>query len=133
MFTLLLVVPSARGQNCPASLSVTYNPDSNHVTGTFNVPVTALFAAWADHGTRRRWLEGVDPVVRTASAPKSMRLKWPDGTIVAVGFTAKGHGKSTVALGHTKLRDRAASGKAKAFWTDRLDALGSLLADASHR
>jgi len=100
---------------------------------TFNVPVTALFAAWADHGTRRRWLEGVDPVVRTASAPKSMRLKWPDGTIVAVGFTAKGHGKSTVALGHTKLRDRAESGKAKAFWTDRLDALGSLLADASHR
>ena len=46
MFTLLLVVPSARGQNCPASLSVTYNPDSNHVTGTFNVPVTCGPFGW---------------------------------------------------------------------------------------
>ena len=100
---------------------------------TFNVPVDALFDAWADDVARRRWLEGVEAVVRTARAPKSMRLQWPDGTIVAVGFMAKGGAKSTVALAHTKLRDRAASGRAKEFWTDRLDALGSLLATPSHR
>ena len=100
---------------------------------TFNVPVNTLFDAWADDAARRRWLDGVEAVVRTARAPKSMRLQWPDGTIVAVGFTAKGRGKSVVALGHTKLRDRASSGKAKAFWTDRLDALGSLLAATSNR
>ena len=100
---------------------------------TFNVPVKTLFDAWADDAARRRWLNGVEAVVRTATVQKSMRLHWPDGTLVAVGFMAKGRGKSVVALGHTKLRDRAASGQAKEFWTDRLDALGSLLAAASHR
>jgi hypothetical protein len=98
---------------------------------TFNVPVNTLFDAWADDAARRRWLGRVKAVVRTARASKSMRLQWPDGTIVAVGFTAKGHGKSTVALTHEKLGDRAASGKAKEYWAERLDALGSLLARAT--
>jgi hypothetical protein len=100
---------------------------------TFKVPVNTLFDAWADDAARRRWLGSVKAIVRTARAPKSMRLQWPDGTLVVVGFMAKGAGKSSVALAHTKLRDRAASGKAKDYWTDRLDALGSLLAKASHR
>jgi hypothetical protein len=100
---------------------------------TFNVRVNTLFDAWADDAARRRWLDGVKAIVRTARAPKSMRLQWPDGTLVAVGFTAKGAGKSAVALAHTKLRDRAASGNAKEYWTERLDALGSLLAKASDR
>jgi hypothetical protein len=95
---------------------------------TFNIPVRALFDAWADPATRRRWLGGVDLVVRTATAPKSMRLQWPDGTLVIVGFIAKGPAKSVVAVTHTKLRDKAASDKAKAFWTDRLAALSSALA-----
>lgn len=94
---------------------------------TFNVPVTALFDAWANAARRRRWLDGVAPRVRTATASKSMRLQWPDGTLVVVGFLVKGHAKSTVAVTHTKLRDRAASDKAKAYWADRLDALGSVL------
>jgi len=93
---------------------------------TFNVPVKALFDAWADAPTRRRWLDGVEPVVRTATAPKSIRLQWPDGTIVVGWFLAKGRAKSTVALAHMKLRDRAALDKAKRYWTDRLDALASL-------
>jgi hypothetical protein len=93
---------------------------------TFSVPVTALFKAWADDATRRRWLDGVDVVVRTATAPKSMRLQWPDATIVVVGFTAKSASKSAVSVVHTKLRDRAASNNAKQYWTERLDALASL-------
>ncbi len=95
---------------------------------TFNVPVTALFKAWADDRTRRRWLDGVKIVVRTATAPKSMRLQWPDGTLVVVGFTPKGDRKSVVSLAHTKLPDRGASEKAKKFWTGRLDALGLVFA-----
>ncbi|MGH9146613.1 MAG: DUF4287 domain-containing protein [Vicinamibacterales bacterium] len=95
---------------------------------TFDVPVTTLFKAWADQRTRRRWLDGVKIVVRTATSPKSMRLQWPDGTLVVVGFTPKGNRKSVVSLAHTKLPDRGASRKAKKFWTDRLDALGSVLA-----
>ena len=100
---------------------------------TYTVSVKTLFEAWADDTARRRWLDGVDPVVRSARASKSMRLQWPDGTRVSVGFMAKGKSKSAVALTHEKLRDRTASGKAKEYWTDRLDALGSLLATAADR
>jgi hypothetical protein len=94
---------------------------------TFKVPVKALFRAWSDDATRRGWLDGVNARVRTATAPKSMRLQWPDGTIVAVGFTAKGDAKSAVALAHMKLPNRDASDKAKKYWTGRLDALAHLL------
>ena len=94
---------------------------------TFSVPVYTLFKAWSDAAARRRWLDDVKPMVRTAT-PKSMRLQWPDGTLVLVGFTAKGAGKSAVAVSHTKLRDKAASEQAKTYWTDRLNALASLVA-----
>ena len=95
---------------------------------TFSVPVTVLFEAWAADAARRTWLGDVGATVRTATAPKSIRLRWPDGTIVIAGFTAKGEAKSTVAVAHTKLPDRAALDRAKQAWTDRLDALASMLA-----
>jgi hypothetical protein len=95
---------------------------------TFNVPIGALFQAWADDATRDRWLDGVRPTVRTATPRKSMRLQWPDGTVVVVGFTAKGDAKSAVAVVHTKLRDKAAVEKAKKYWADRLDRLAAVLA-----
>jgi hypothetical protein len=94
---------------------------------TFAVPVDALFQAWADERSRRKWLAAVNPSVRTATAPKSLRLAWPDGTIVVVNFTPKGREKSAVALAHTKLPTKAAAEEAKTFWTARLDALGTLL------
>ncbi len=95
---------------------------------TFNAPVRKLFDAWADDAKRQRWLRDVDATVRTATSPKSMRLQWPDGTIVAVWFTAKDDGKSNVALAHTKLASKAALERAKAEWGTRLDLLGKLLA-----
>src|SRR5262245_40813410 len=61
---------------------------------TFDVPVNTLFDHWANDRARRRWLGKVKVVVRTATSPKSMRLQWPDGTLVVAGFWAKGHGKS---------------------------------------
>ena len=94
---------------------------------TFNVPVAALFDAWAHTAARKRWLD-VEPVVRTATPPKTMRLQWPDGTVVVVGFLPKGATKSTVSVVHTKLKDKAASARAKMYWSDRLDGLASLLA-----
>jgi hypothetical protein len=60
-----------------------------------------------------------------------MRLRWPDGTLVLVGFTAKGVGKSAVAVAHTKLRDAAAARQAKTYWTERLNALASIVAGGS--
>jgi hypothetical protein len=96
---------------------------------TFNVPVTTLFAAWADERVRRRWLNGESVKVRTATAPKSMRLDWTDRSIIAVGFIAKGESKSSVAVQHTKLPDRATADRLKEYWSERLDALGEVLAE----
>ena len=92
---------------------------------TFDVPVQTLFDAWDDEPTRGRWLRDEGVVVRTATAPRTMRLGWPDGTIVALWFLDKGPGKSSVALQHQKLPDKAASEQAKQEWSARLDALAA--------
>jgi hypothetical protein len=100
-------------------------------TKTFNVPVKALFDAWASDTARRRWLKGVKTTVRTATSPKTVRLQWPDNTIVVVGLTAKGDTKSVVSVVHTKLRDKAASDAVKKEWTTHFDALTSFLTTRS--
>ena len=94
---------------------------------TFDVPVTTLFEAWADASVRRRWLDGESVKVRTATAPKSMRLGWSDSSIIAIGFQAKGKSKSSVAVQHTKLPDRATADRLKEYWSERLDTLGEVL------
>jgi hypothetical protein len=96
---------------------------------TFTVPVTTLFDAWADASVRRRWLNGANVRVRTATAPKSIRLDWTDHSIIAVGFEAKGKSKSLVAVQHTKLPDRETADRLKKYWSDRLDALGEVLSE----
>ena len=98
---------------------------------TFDVPVKTLFEAWADDRTRRRWLDGAEIKIRTATAPKSMRIDWIDQSIIAVGFTPKGTSKSAVAIQHTKLPDRETANQIKEYWRDRLDALGDVLSSRS--
>jgi hypothetical protein len=93
---------------------------------TYNVPVETLFNAWADAEVRRRWLADV-VTIRTAAAPKSMRIGWSDRSIVAVGFIAKGASKSAVAVQHAKLPDKNMADRLKRYWTERLDALGEVL------
>ena len=96
---------------------------------TYDVPIDTLYEAWSDTKRRRRWLDVPGVKIRTATAPKSMRLGWPDGAIIAVGFIARGSGKSSVALAHTKLQDRATADSLKKYWSDRLDSLGDLLTE----
>lgn len=96
---------------------------------TFDVPVSRLFDAWSDGHARKRWLNGEKVKIRTATAPKSMRLDWTDGTIIAVGFMAKGNAKSSVAVQHTRLPDRETADRLKQYWADRLEALRQVLAD----
>jgi hypothetical protein len=84
---------------------------------TFAVSVARLFAAF-----RKSLPEGVR--IRTAKEPKTMRLTWPDGTIIAVGFTDKG-AKSAVAIQHAGLKSKEDAERMKRFWTARLTALGS--------
>jgi len=95
---------------------------------TFTVPLVRLYRAWHDARTRARWLPGVDLTVRTATRGKSMRITWPDLTSVAVGFASRGPGKSQVAVQHGNLPDRAAAARVKQYWTERLGALGEVLA-----
>ena len=94
---------------------------------TFGVPVTALYDAFAAPRKRSRWLAGVDFTVRKATPHKSVRMAWHDGTAVQVWLVAKGAGKSSAQVQHTKLPDRDAVARTKAFWAERLDALGALL------
>jgi hypothetical protein len=56
-----------------------------------------------------------------------MRIAWPDRTTVALWFTAKGAGKSQVAVGHLQLPSREAAERMKQFWAERLAALGDTL------
>jgi len=56
-----------------------------------------------------------------------MRLTWTDGTSVVLGFLKKGPAKSSVAVQHTKLTDRGAVTKMKAYWSERLGVLGEVL------
>ncbi|HJP85645.1 MAG TPA: hypothetical protein VJ852_06625 [Gemmatimonadaceae bacterium] len=98
---------------------------------TFDVPVKALFEAWADDRTRKRWLDGTAVRIRTATEPKSMRLDFDNNSIIAVGFTPKGSSKSSVAVQHTKLPDRETANRLKEYWSNRLDALADVLADRS--
>ena len=96
---------------------------------TFDVPVSELFKAWADAKTRQRWLNEEKVRIRTATAPKSMRLDWSDGSIIAIGFMAKGKSKSSVAVQHTKLADRETADRLKRYWSDRLGALREVLSE----
>jgi len=96
---------------------------------TFNVSVTALYDAWANPSLRQRWLDVAGVKVRAATSPKTMRLGWDDGSIVVLGFMAKGGGKSSVAVQHTKLPDKRTADRFKQYWSEQLDALGEVLGE----
>jgi hypothetical protein len=94
---------------------------------TFNVPVETLYDAFANTRRRKRWLP-VAITVRSARAPKAMRIGWQDDTQVLIGFFPKGAAKSSVAIQHLKLPDKAAADAMKKTWAGHFDRLGELLA-----
>jgi hypothetical protein len=93
---------------------------------TFDADVTRVYDAFADARTRKRWLDE-DVTIRSATAHKRIRLAWPDGTSVVVGFVAKGAAKSVAAVQHEKLADRVAADAAKLAWGERFDRLASVV------
>jgi hypothetical protein len=93
---------------------------------TFDVPVGVLFDAFANARTRREWLPD-DIAVRSANRPKRMRIAWHDATTVQVEFAAKSPRRSSVAIQHQKLPDRAAAEAAKNAWTARFERLRGML------
>jgi hypothetical protein len=83
---------------------------------TFNVPVARLFEAF------RNALPS-EATVKSSTPNKRMRMAWHDGTTVEAMFIAKSPQKSTVAVTHQKLPDKAAAEKMKAWWGERLNAI----------
>jgi uncharacterized protein YndB with AHSA1/START domain len=95
---------------------------------TVAVPVHELYAAFVDPHRREDWLPGVQLGERTATAPKSARFDWGEGsTRVVVGFEVKADAKSLVALQHERLPDAESAATMKAFWRERLSTLKTLL------
>lgn len=102
----------ARGQRRDGKWSATKSK-------TFAVPVAELFKAFRESLP-------ADVKVRTARAPKSMRLTWSDGSSVAAGFLDKG-AKSAVALEHSGLKSKAEAEAIKKMWTDHFRGLADVL------
>jgi uncharacterized protein YndB with AHSA1/START domain len=96
---------------------------------TFPVPVADLYRACADPRWRTRWLDGVALTPRTSVRNQSVRLVGGDATRIQLWFTAKGDARSQVAVQHEGLPDRESRERMKAFWTERLAALGELFGD----
>lgn len=115
----------ARGLRAPGQ-----RPDGFAVgaSRTIAVPVERLFEAFDDESLRGRWLPAADLRLRTATAPKSARYDWEDGsTRVIVGFEAVDEAKSRVSLSHERLPDAETADEMKAWWRQRLGALKSQL------
>jgi uncharacterized protein YndB with AHSA1/START domain len=115
----------ARGLRAPGQ-----RPDGFAVgaSKTVAVPVERLFEAFEDETLRERWLPGADLHLRTATAPRTARYDWEDGsTRVVVGFDDMGEAKSRVAVSHERLPDADAAEGMKAWWRERLVELKSLL------
>jgi hypothetical protein len=106
------------------------HPNGYAVTAskTVGVPVDRLYAAWVDDELRRRWLPDAELRARTATAPRSARFDWGDGTRrVHVTFAPKGDGRSVVALRHERLADGVERDRMKTYWRDRVATLKEVL------
>jgi len=122
---LTVAYEQARGRRLPHE-----TPDGFRVTAsrTIAVPVSELFTAFTAEAQRARWLPGAPLTVRTATASRSARYDWEDGSSrVNVGFTAKSDTTSTIALSHERLPDAATAETMKAWWRERLGDLKALL------
>lgn len=91
---------------------------------TLAVPVDRLFEAFTDEELRRRWLPDGPLRERTATAPRSARFDWGDGTTrVHVTFEAKGEDRSTATLQHRRLADAEEADRMRRYWRERVSAL----------
>jgi hypothetical protein len=103
-------------------------PDGYSVSAskTLEVPISVLYKSWSDEKIRSKWLKE-KIAVRKATANKSMRITWHDGTHVDVYFYNKGAAKSQVAVQHGKLADSKQVELARSRWKAALDRLSGAL------
>ena len=88
----------------------------------------AHWAAWTDEAQRDQWLPAGTLATRTAQQGKSARFDdLTTGDVVALWFTDKGAGKSSVSVQIEKLPSREAVDERKALWNERLTGLAAYL------
>lgn len=98
------------------------------VSKTIAVPLPAVYEAWSDEKSRRRWLKEKGLNIRKATPDKSMRITWVDGsTNLNVDFYDKGPGKSQVTVQHGKLADATQAAAMKTYWAEALNRLQAAL------
>lgn len=92
---------------------------------TYPVPLAQLWTAFVRCDD---WIG--EPVLRMSKATrhKTMRMRWTDGAPVTAAFLEKGPSKSAVALQHDRIATRAEADRLRAWWTEKLAALGRVLA-----
>jgi hypothetical protein len=100
------------------------------VARTIAAPVGRAFAAWREASLRAVWLPDTPLTIRKATPHKSIRILWDDDTLLSVNFWPKGPLKCQVVPQHGKLPTPEAAEKMKAYWTQKLEALGTFLEKA---
>jgi hypothetical protein len=93
---------------------------------TLNASAAVVFKAFAHARVRKQWLPGVNVTVKKATANKSVRMRWDDGTPVEVWIVPKGK-KTTAQIGHRKLVSKEDADRRKEYWDERLSALAELV------
>lgn len=99
------------------------------ISKTIRASVDDLFEAWHNRNTRRKWLGQAELTVRTATPARSMRITWEEGsaTSVEVGFYPKEESKSQITVQHSKLADAKDVEHRRAFWSEALERLRTLV------
>jgi hypothetical protein len=115
----------ARGLRAPGQRKDGFAAGASRTVG---VPVERVFEAFTDASLRERWMPGAELRERTATAPRTARYDWEDGsTRVIVGFDSAGEEKSRVALSHERLPDADTADEMKTWWRERLTGLKAKL------
>ena len=98
------------------------------VSRTLNLPVAAVYKAFATEKARARWLKEDGWTVRKSTANKSMRATWKDGkSYLDIAFYSKDPNKSQVVVQHGKLPDAKSATRMKTYWAGALDRLRETL------
>ncbi|MBI3819545.1 MAG: hypothetical protein HY286_12690 [Planctomycetes bacterium] len=95
------------------------------VSKTLPAPVAEVSKFWTDVKKSRTWLR-LNFAVRSETAGKYLRIDWPGGANLEVGFLAKGDNKCQMSVQHNKLKDAKAAAEMKRFWRERVEALAAL-------
>lgn len=99
-----------------------------NVSRTVAAPADTAFAWVQEPEQRSRWLDA-QPAERPTKQVRTALWTWRDGTRVTVQVTPLLGDRSRVALSHGGLTDADALSRAKAYWSERMDALKTLVAE----